>query len=313
MRKPNNEQLIELLIGLIPQWLVVRICDSLAPRLKPSVRNDLPRLIVNKLSKYYINNRVPFEVCSVPEMGKLVLPTSDNHYAKRKFGVMHPARLLNQIEDIVQEGETVCELGPHLGEMMLFLRNLVGHSGKVYAFEMDQTYYKFLNWTINENLFKNCIVENKAIYNLNKTIDVGDGYCDYAKWIDNFPELSIALYLGTSYFTNTPQSWNESETKDLSSIFDTELRKSTKIQTIELFDYFKNLDPVDLFFMDIEGAEIFAIPSIIKLGNHWGTKPKIVFEYHLTYSGEQLRYMRETLLDNKYKLYSPDKRHVFAM
>ena len=64
--------------------------------------------------------------------------------------------------------------------------------------------------------------------------------------------------------------------------------------------------------MDIEGAEIYAIPSIIQLGNHWQTKPKIIFEYHYTYSGTQYRDLKNLLLDNNYSLSTPDDRHILA-
>lgn len=311
LRNPAVERLIMFVTRMLPPALVRWLCNLLGPRIQPTHQYNIARLAVEKLSKQYKEHRVAIERCAVPEMGKLVLPTSDNHFGPRKFGVYHPPILLNEIEKFVEEGQTVCELGPHLGEMMLFLRSLVGDFGKVYAFEMDPQYSWFIQKTVDENCFKNCVVENKAVYHSNKMIDVRDGYCDFTKWIENFPELAIAQYIGIRYFTSDPKDWNESEMRGQS--FRDEPNDSTIIETVNLFDYFKNLEPVNLFFMDIEGAEVFAIPSIIRLASHWGSKPRIVFEYHKTYSGEQYKMLRDTLLDHQYKLFTPDNRHVFAV
>lgn len=136
----------------------------------------------------------------------------------------------------IKKGDTVLDIGGHIGYYTLISAKLVGESGKVYVFEPDPTNFSILKKNVELNGYKNVVLVNKAVSD--KT-----GKCK--------------LYL---------------DEKDLGghSINDIKDKmKSIEIESVKLDDFLKN-EKVDFIKMDIEGAEPKAIKgmgSILKRNN----------------------------------------------
>jgi len=74
------------------------------------------------------------------------------------------------IEDHVKSGDTVIDVGAHIGYFTLRMAKLVGKNGKVIAFEPNPESFKILKRNIEENGYNNVILENKALSSGDKRI-----------------------------------------------------------------------------------------------------------------------------------------------
>lgn len=301
------QQLARAFIAVLPVGFVYVALERLAlPRLRSGSRYA-PALVYAAASQYRQalakrHSRDHVIAVEVPLGYRMCIPISDNNVALRRFGVYHARDVLHAVERLCPAGSTVCELGTHLGEMTLYLGKLVSPRGRVHAFEIDSAFCRILEQSLELNGFTHVHLENKAV-GAPGTIDAGDGYGDIPTMMKNFPELNASSYLGTDFFTGTPDTWNRAEMPK---------GEHRVVERIDLCDYFTRRNvKVDTFFMDIEGSEIFAIPMILKLGQQQGYRPRIMFEiHHNTYSSEQVHELRKLLLEAGYRMSSPDDRHV---
>ena len=71
------------------------------------------------------------------------------------------------IENIINNGDFVIDVGAHIGYYTLFMAKLVGENGKVFAFEPHPLNFKILKKNIELNNYQNVIFENKAVSNKN--------------------------------------------------------------------------------------------------------------------------------------------------
>jgi FkbM family methyltransferase len=74
------------------------------------------------------------------------------------------------IENQVKEGDTVFDIGAHIGYYTLKLARKVGPSGKVYAFEAHPDNYAILKRNVEANGYKNVHICNKAVSDSNGRI-----------------------------------------------------------------------------------------------------------------------------------------------
>lgn len=291
----------------MPGRLVFWLLNQAAPKLVRFRYSVGQALVQAGFAKYrnYASRKFGahyIDCADVPLGYKMCIPVSDNHYAHRKFGVYHSVALLETVKRLCPVGATVCELGPHLGEMTLYIAKQVGNRGEVYVFEIDDLFCKILQKSLDTNGYHHVKLENKAVGKPGR-VPVGDGYGDIPTMMANFPELNYASSLGTQFFTEDKDAWNKAEIPKSEHI---------SVERIDLYDYFKVLNcNVDAFFMDIEGCEVYAIPMVLELAQHYGRRPKIIFEvHHNAYSSEQVWSLRNRLLKVGYRMSSPDDRHV---
>jgi len=124
---------------------------------------------------------------------------------------------------IVKQGETVVDIGAHIGYYTLILAETVGPKGKVFAFEPNPENFEVLKKNVEINGYKNVILEQKAVSNKN-----GKAKFYFSK---------INSGDGKIYATK-------------------EERGSCEVNSIKLDDYFKKKRIKPSFFkMDIQGAE----------------------------------------------------------
>ncbi|MDD5146008.1 MAG: FkbM family methyltransferase [Candidatus Pacebacteria bacterium] len=151
----------------------------------------------------------------------------------------------------VKKGDIVVDLGANIGFYTLFLADLVGPNGKVFAFEASPETFSILKKNIEANNCENVVLEKKCI------ADKG-----------GFEKFFIYNDLG-SHFSSLSGDLYKAEKKIV----------SVEVTTISLDEYFKNNPSrIDLIKMDIEGAENLALEGMknIILKNK---NVKIITEY----------------------------------
>ena len=81
-------------------------------------------------------------------------------------GVFGP-RDTQTVKDNVFSGNIVVDLGANIGYFTCLLAKIVGEGGKVFAFEPDPRNLKLLRRNIQENDYKNVIIADKAVSDVN--------------------------------------------------------------------------------------------------------------------------------------------------
>ena len=123
-------------------------------------------------------------------------------------------------------------LGANIGYWTCFLAQIIGNSGKVYAFEPSPENFEYLEKNVSNNNFKNIILEKKAVAD---------------------KSYQTKLYLSNGTMDNR--------------IYDPNLnRESIKIDVIKLDEYFKNSNlKLDYIQSNIQGADFAAILGMKEL------------------------------------------------
>ena len=126
----------------------------------------------------------------------------------------------------INEGDVIVDLGANIGYWTLFFAQLVGKSGKVYAFEPEPSLFKILQKNVEVNDFENITLIQKAVSNISQKDKL--------------------------FLSSNPNDHR---------IFDsTGTRKSIEIDTISLDDYFsKNDFQIDFIKSNVQGADFSAI------------------------------------------------------
>jgi FkbM family methyltransferase len=129
-----------------------------------------------------------------------------------------------------QPGDVVWDAGAHAGATSYFLAQMVGPSGKVYAFEPDQNNYRYLLQNIELHKLHNVIPVKKALSGSTGTAE----FC-----MDGSMSAGLSDYLTYS-----------------------EKDKFQKVETVSFADACAELGDVPAYVkMDIEGAEVVTIKS----------------------------------------------------
>lgn len=138
-----------------------------------------------------------------------------------KIGMLEKTEM-NFFKNTIKEGWTVLDIGANIGYPSLLLSKLVGKKGKVIAFEPDKDNVQMLKKNIRVNNSKNIIVVPMAV--------------------------SDHTGVGTLYISDSHSGDHRIYSSD-------EKRKTQKIKTICLDDYFKSKSKIDFIQMDVQGAE----------------------------------------------------------
>ena len=76
------------------------------------------------------------------------------------------------VKKIVREGDTVIDVGANIGYYTLIFAQLVGRSGRVFAFEPDPVNYSILTKNIETNKYNNVIPTEKALADYNGKTEI---------------------------------------------------------------------------------------------------------------------------------------------
>lgn len=165
-------------------------------------------------------------------------------YTDNNFEVKTRYELISSIAT----GMTVIDIGANIGYYTVQFANIVGKTGKIYAFEPNPIINKLLIENINLNNYQNVIVENIALSNSDADVLMhlpNDGYEAHGSMMPNETFVSSKTIIS---------------------------------KAITLDDYVKNnkINSIDLIKIDTEGAELLVFNgahNVLK-----SMKPKIVFE-----------------------------------
>ena len=149
------------------------------------------------------------------------------------LGLYEPLAV-KHFQEMIKPGDTVLDIGAHIGYYTLMAAKRVGKKGKVFAFEPDKDNLFILNKNISMNGYKNVVVVNKAVASSTKKV----------KFLLN--SLSTGMH----------------------SIIDLGFgsKNSIIVDTISLDDFFgKNPPQISVIKMDIEGGEYGALQGMRRL------------------------------------------------
>jgi len=193
-------------------------------------RSKTARKIIDFLKEAMKNNKVPF-VINI--QGFKINGLTWIHYLLGTY----ESETTELFKKVIKSGHTVIDVGADYGYFSLLSAKLVGHKGKVFAFEpyVAQS-KKYLRSNIALNHFKNITVIEKAVGDKDDT---------------------------KKYFINSRSLFNVKHDMDVISNVNID-----SVKSIKLDDFFKNYPhPIDFVKIDIEGGEIDALKgmkSIIK-------------------------------------------------
>jgi FkbM family methyltransferase len=142
---------------------------------------------------------------------------------------------------LINEGDTVLELGAHIGYISLYFSQLVGNSGKLYVFEPGANNLPYVRENISHSNFKNIELVEKAVSDTNGTATF---------YLENLTGQSNSLVKDYRV------------TKKIQSKTFVDLKKNAvEVETIRLDDFVrqKNINRINFIKIDIEGAEYMAI------------------------------------------------------
>lgn len=177
-------------------------------------------------------------------------------------------------EKSIKSGDTVIDIGAHIGYYTLIAAKKVGPKGKVYAFEPLPKNFQLLKRNIEINGYKNVVLINKAVSDKNS---------------------KSKLFLS-----------NENNFGDQRIYDPKENRKSVSIHTVTLDSFFRNRNKkINVIKMDIQGSETKALTgaSEVLIKNK---SMRILTEFWprgLHQSGSSGRNYLELLKKNGFKIY----------
>jgi FkbM family methyltransferase len=148
---------------------------------------------------------------------------------------------MDTFKTIIKEGDTVIELGAHIGYISLYFSKLAGPSGKLYVFEPGANNLPYTRANLANSKIKNIELIEKAVSDENGTATF---------YLENITGQSNSLVKDYRV------------TKKIQSKTFTSLQKNAvEVETIRLDDFVKqrNIKKLDFVKIDIEGAEYMAI------------------------------------------------------
>lgn len=137
------------------------------------------------------------------------------------------------VRKLVKKGENALILGANIGYWTCLLAELVGESGKVFAFEPSPTTFEFLKKNVEINGYNNVTLEQKAV-------------------ADKSYHTKLYLSDGGSMDNR---------------IYDPHMdRKTVDVDVVKIDDYFKNSElKFDFIKINIQGADFAAIEGMVSL------------------------------------------------
>ncbi len=184
-------------------------------------------------------------------------------------GIYEP-RTTILLKKVVKRGDTVIDIGAHIGYYTLLFSRLVGERGKVYAFEPEPRNYALLSKNIKLNKAKNIIPLQNAVSNKKGTTRL---YQDE----DNPGEHSTVVQSG----------------------------RFVEVESITIDDFITSskVKRVDVIKMDIEGGEFFALLGTLKTIKQNNLKIIMELSHKTLKSGCNLEELIKLLKGEDFKIF----------
>jgi FkbM family methyltransferase len=81
-------------------------------------------------------------------------------------------RITELVQQIIQPGDTVIDIGAHIGYYTLIFARCVGPTGHVYAFEPDPGNFEILQKNVSLNGYSNVTLEQRAVSDRSGTVEL---------------------------------------------------------------------------------------------------------------------------------------------
>lgn len=165
---------------------------------------------------------------------------------------------MDNFKKLISEGDTVFELGAHIGYISVYFSQLAGTSGKVFVFEPGVNNLPYVRENIANSKIKNVQLVEKAVSDNNGTATF---------YLENITGQSNSLVKDYRV------------TKKIHSKTFVEMKKNeVQVETIRIDDFVQmnNITRIDFIKIDIEGAEYLAIkgmPNVLAI-----LKPTMMIE-----------------------------------
>ena len=175
---------------------------------------------------------------------------------------------------VVKEGQTVVDIGAHIGYYTLLAAKLVGRRGRVLAFEPDLENYKKLLQNVKLNEYKHVYPVKKAISDI-----VG----------------TAKLWLHPSSSSNHSLFGFGERTKYI----------NVSVTTLDEFFKRKGYGPVDVVKIDVEGAELSVLLGMEKIIEH-NQELKLFVEFdsqRMRLCGQNPKRFVGKLVEHGFKIY----------
>jgi len=153
------------------------------------------------------------------------------------------------LEQIIDPGDLVVDIGAHVGYFSLLAARQVGPQGKVYSFEPDPSNYRLLQRNIEANGYTNITATQKAI-----------------------SKASGSAQLMLSSRDNGTHSLYAQDSRDADVV-------TVNLVSLDEFLVDEGWPKVDLIKMDVEGAEMDALEGMSRLFKE-SSKLKLVMEFN---------------------------------
>ena len=216
--------------------------------------------------------------------------TIKHHYTKQPFR-LHSFRHKNYwvhgknreketmllFGQLIKDGQTVFELGAHIGYITLYLAQLVGDSGKVFVFEPGPDNFKYLEKNTTQ---KNITAIQKAVSDI-------DGQLPF--YVEDFTGQNNSLIEG---FEGLELN---SEYAHVKSSYETIMMDVVKLDTVVP----QLTSELDFIKIDVEGVELKVLHGAKQMID---THQPIVMVESIDTDAEVLNYFTEI----GYKLFSPE-------
>lgn len=152
--------------------------------------------------------------------------------------------LMDFFTTFIKEGDTVFELGAHIGYISLYYSKLVGANGKVYVFEPGANNLDYTRTNIENSKIKNIELVEKAVSDANGTATF---------YLENITGQSNSLV----------KDYRVTKKIEAKTFVGLE-KNAVQVETIRLDDFVKqrNINRIDFIKIDIEGAEYMAIQGM---------------------------------------------------
>ena len=146
---------------------------------------------------------------------------------------------VNVAQSIIGKGDTVFDVGAHVGRHTLHFSYLCGHSGVVYAFEPESDNYEILRGNITRNNISNCVIFPLALSN---------------KQDNTMLHLNPSSTEGHSIIANG-HTWSSGQHEHV----------EVGCETLDTVCGDNNIDRIRLLKIDVEGAHFLVLQGTARM------------------------------------------------
>jgi len=191
-----------------------------------------------------VGERVSFQhkLCPYMYTSRVSRDLRELHTYRRKGMNVEP--WVNVAQSIIAKGDTVFDVGAHIGRHTIHFSYLCGDGGVVYAFEPESDNYEMLRGNITRNNISNCIILPLALSN---------------KRSNTMLHLNPNSTEGHSIIANG-HTWSAGQHEHI----------KVRCETLDAVCRDNNIDRIRLLKIDVEGAHFLVLQGTTRMLSNGG-------------------------------------------